>query len=1667
MNFAVDEDCWDSICILATIWRVSTLTCCVPARPVVRAPQQRPSVPSFVFPLTAQMPGATIKTDIKRTPERKTRDSSWSETQTSQTPTHLWRVNSTGRRTHRSNSTSKRLSTHHRSNSLSTLDRYATDRSVVPGAFKVVIDRPHTLAKTSGQTLFPTLEVPIPHYRLGTPRFSARGTAFLRSSIYTRTSTNDDVRSSVFSGADFDKIFPVPPGMEPRRVPSRRHSHTSPQPYAVRIPPVRAESDDPVPLPPVGFDRKKEPIVPAVFDELAANKDDPSIVRYSPTTGDITAASPARIIAQVTSENFLDYELLSDFFLTVRSYLSTHDLLAYLVARFEWAVNKFDDDGRVIRVRAFAALRHWILNYFPYDFVVDRELRVQLCMCLNKLSREVRERSIYGASDLKLILDLKRCWNGRCALYWDCATFDGDSRYDVDIIPGGIAGSRNSELSHPSQLQTMLINAPPPRREDEIGQGRSASTLDHWFDAVMEAGDTESRTHKRQISGATVRSLPISPMSEQSIQVLSCSIPAKGLKRTMMTPGRAFGAHPVPATPPNHRIGPAAPSAIYNERQARPKHVHKRSGSFSDAFRDHRAPLPSSKGEQSDNRLLTAFPSVGSMIRGNVFPPGQPYVEIRAPTTPSVELPNMYFSSDDSDSSYAVTTTKSHGLNTPGVKNILGSIRRALSSKQSGSHHSSITGAKAPSPHQMESRKVLGLPANHKCYCGEEREREGSKNKRRADLLVADAAESFQRACNGGLGEDLQHLRGPELFLGDERGGYPSDSMPMPDSRPANSPRKQSAVTLGSQSIPIVDDTGSDRPPMPSISRDYVAGDTTDAVEPNLYGVAPRLTPETSAAIVGRVCQAEVQYEERQPINNSIRSVSSGQIVYLPRSDPMGRLYDGVVRPLTKRSLHRPGPSTVSHGRSFRSTRSASTSLRRYASFQSGMVKNVLDYTFSAATASDSAERSSNATFDSPPTRMLRRRPGGNLRANQNVRELEPLPRPRSTGSITTYTDSVVGSGLYIAKRSTARDVSTYGSSQVLRSVPQEHVLATSQKSPSLVRTHSSQPALRPSFEAAVAEFARIPDDEEGGIEATLLKLEGKYEKIPAEYDIAYSGEPTGMEDASHPKQDHQEPNNSEEPRRQYNHVADHTDSNLREISREGMVSVSTLPRNAEVSASSSSNSQYKSRLAPSVYAESDESYNSIPLLERGLSGRSTRRGRIEQNGHKGFVPQPLTISNRNGVLDALESSKLSIERDSIRRFRHGSLAPTATTDSFLLDEDEDLSDLSSEMSGDDAQPEQTIYQAPASPMHNVSDLLLPTTETNHRPLRYPPSPPMTTENALEIKAQAQQTQEERKPPTPNPSPITQTAEPVLDSAPVAYNQTTTLPSITGYANLSSPRISQHMCFILAHGSETLAEQFTIIEKDALNEIDWRDLVDMRWHHKSLEILNWVDYLRTQDPTGIDLVTARFNIMVKWALSEIVMTQNIDERASTIVKYIHVAQQCRRVHNYATLLQLTIALTSVDCSRLTKTWAKIPATEKKILQDLETLVTPMRNFHNLRREMETANAEEGCIPVVGMWPMQASGRWLYKCANLCIALYIHDLTHNSQKPTHIPDTRGGEPLINFERYRTTASIVKSLLRLIDASAKYTYQPVQGLVNSCLWMATLTDEGIRSRSKELE
>lgn len=72
---------------------------------------------------------------------------------------------------------------------------------------------------------------------------------------------------------------------------------------------------------------------------------------------------------------------------------------------------------------------------------------------------------------------------------------------------------------------------------------------------------------------------------------------------------------------------------------------------------------------------------------------------------------------------------------------------------------------------------------------------------------------------------------------------------------------------------------------------------------------------------------------------------------------------------------------------------------------------------------------------------------------------------------------------------------------------------------------------------------------------------------------------------------------------------------------------------------------------------------------------------------------------------------------------------------------------------------------------------------------------------------------------------------------------------------------SIHLPFILAYDSELLAKQFTLIEKDALMEVDWKELVELRWSQTSSNVRDWVEFLNSKDIRGVEVVIARFNLV--------------------------------------------------------------------------------------------------------------------------------------------------------------------------------------------------------------
>ncbi|KAJ8152859.1 hypothetical protein LV165_006763 [Aspergillus fumigatus] len=1451
------------------------------------------------------------------------------------------------------------------------------------GEFRIFIDRPDDRPRTADESRRPTLDIPIPHYRLGTPQFNTEGSAALHSSVYSRASLSDNFRVSGFLRENWS----ASPGPGPNvyigdsiqpEQPSFAASIFSGQP-AMEMPRASTATVNPV------FYELKEPIEPSIYDHLSSIMHDGSVVRYISGTKDIGAATPARLVAQISSESFMDYELVSDFFLTFRSYLSPGNLLSLLLARLQWAINRLQDDGRIIRIRTFAALRHWILNYFADDFVPDYDLRARFCDTINAMYDNVKAREGGGTSDLKILIDLKRCWHGKCAAYWELPT--GHIAPGTAIVPGGHDFEAGPKGEGNAEEHEYDSTTPEVNQEHQTGVQQSLPA----FQQIQ---------HDRNNSTATAKSMPASTKSGHSVQATSCSLPPKSPKRLSVPVAARKAPHPVPIIPSKLLCSPPESpnvSPVIAKRLPFHGHMHKRSGSFSDSVRDDRAPLCLLKLEQqafASQEIL----NLGSLIRGELYPPAESYMTMMAP--PSPPLPSSS-SAGTQDRRNTINETSKPPGSSSGMKTIIGSIRRALHTRHGGQSVSprAANGQWSPS---MRG-KTSALPNNVAFGSDLYRDRKTaatSKRPIRIDILSDEALQEYRRAV--GEVDSPQTARGPRLEVTEQAMELEGKKIDRPEPGFDRSMAK-SQITMGSQSIVIVDGTGLGEPVMSGAVLEHSMGLEQP---PGFLNAA--YTPTTvKAASLRRLSHRLDLAEDQYSLPIYYEEADSGPPNRISRFLRSSRISD------PRRSF-----STERFSVSWKRT-SPSLRLRKYASFQSGISRQRSAMAREPSLPPTAATNPSKLTAGAQVGPTLRRRPGGDLRQMQTVGGLRSRPDSGSFTSGSTYRSSFSDSLM-----SGQHDVSRRQTSLIPPNPRYE-----------LIQTHSSQ-MLRRSFEAAIAQFAQIPDDDDGGIESALLKLEGKWPGSPT------SGEPAGLSNGGSCR----EPGHV-----QHDQALGSSDPTTSEVvHRRCQTLLGTDLLYPQARRRLSPSRPYSDSLAGS---ESGESYSSIPLLERGLSDESMKK------------PEP-TPRSQNSTLLRSRLSRVSIQDTTEVESSHSSIDVVQKTDSLKCiprgstqpvplsrhskDQRGRLSGLSSELSVDIIGSQEAFDARLSLDTQSLGDSSF---GIPPHPLAHPPSPPMTIQNPRSVASCTTPMDPvlfPAEPLTPDPSPRNKNTE-RNNLRPVNTHQVSgdvlsqTEMDRQRY-NISKNPEPDHVPFILSCESQILAQQLTLVEMAALSEVDWKDLVDMNWSSGSPSTRNWVQFLTEEERRGIDLVVGRFNLMVRWVVSEIVLVRTLEERASTIVKFIHTAAHAKRICNYATMLQIAIALSSTDCSRLQKTWALVPPSERRLLKDMELLIQPVRNFHDLRMEMETANLQEGCIPFVG--------------------LYVHDLTYNAQKPAQVANPNG-EPLVNFERYRTAARIVKSLLRLIDASTKYKFEPVPGIIERCLWIASLSEDQIQKRSRMLE
>ncbi|KAI9248404.1 ras guanine nucleotide exchange factor domain-containing protein [Sporodiniella umbellata] len=334
---------------------------------------------------------------------------------------------------------------------------------------------------------------------------------------------------------------------------------------------------------------------------------------------------------------------------------------------------------------------------------------------------------------------------------------------------------------------------------------------------------------------------------------------------------------------------------------------------------------------------------------------------------------------------------------------------------------------------------------------------------------------------------------------------------------------------------------------------------------------------------------------------------------------------------------------------------------------------------------------------------------------------------------------------------------------------------------------------------------------------------------------------------------------------------------------------------------------------------------------------------------------------------------------------------------------------------------------------------------------------------------------------------------------------------------------TNYASILLNYPTSVIVEQFCLIEQEVLLDIDWEELVDIRWTkmpaahylHYELHIGNAIHddqigngYIRNSAPgiysrtrrmkqqqaraqdgseRGIEKSIHRFNAVCQWVTSEIVQTESLEMRVRLIEKFIRLAKKCKLYCNFSTLIQILLGLQSSAVSRLARTWALVHKREMKILRKLSTFTSPTKNWKYLRDSMTQVAEEYGESPTeIQVEKLNRSKMTIKLPFGGCIpflGIYLSDLVFNTELPSYIASEynpkkgQGGilektvmsQPLVHLRKHRITASVIKKVLLFQGLAKRYSFvkSTNNALYSACLQVVSLHTSDMQERSQLIE
>ncbi|ORX51971.1 ras GEF [Hesseltinella vesiculosa] len=1410
----------------------------------------------------------------------------------------------------------------------------------------------------------------------------------------------------------------------------------------------------------------------------------------------IEAASVEKLVEKLTIT--LDYDFMTDFFLTYRSFISPTQLCKLLILRFRWALENDGPERKIVRIRTFVVMRHWLLNYFVHDFIPSRDLRVVLTTFLNALPHHPLVKC--SPRDQRIVKGLKRVVRRLKRVYYD----RGDNAQRVQVIapPPPPAHQERVEEKVRATLSDGLL-----RRKTALVRGMDVRGKHNGNMAVVDArhapvvvignvpGKRRFSQQQENSSSAGLSSVNVPPtIEEPNLNPIDESQPA--------------ASDPDPGTISDDDSLESDISPGTTEIDSDDDDV------FEDA--SNAPPLENEPQEPLDGQQDGSHPFSSVEVSGGA---GQIWKAEQNPTLSKLEIERLrreeeeerqrmaFFSSSNLSSSFG-------RLDRSSTENSLSTLT-TLSSSITHQQDRLSAFNDAAHLHDAVSSSALTTTTGSIVDPLSDAYSTSASASAIASSSTVDQPDDQQRLAT--LAVAMSNLDGPlkKAAIGDMASGIPR----APSNRWCQDPAEMSML------MSIRRDSRMSFPLMPS----------------NLDLSQPPAAEEDSVSLAKHLSQKSIQQRKSE---RNLRELVLQQ-------DPPPPLRTSVSTPSSLRPVHQtkeappmPSKPTLTPKRSIAALRKAKdekTLLDKpdhlppprasddfeaipYHQTVAGTASQPSSRSKEPATSSLTRKKSTPSLASPPPTPKpirpsLSKKLVSMVFAKTPTTTTATIKQKDASTPASSTPSSPPTASITPASPASLPRFENLGSEKVLLDVepPQQ----TSHTFPVITRHSFAPNALSPSRSAFTGNnlaatnttlVSRIAQelresDLDMDIDCDCTRCTGK--KTGPRACRRFSVALLGDEEKRYSKallQFRQQQTQKQAPTEQQN-AADRLGSN-----------------NSRPLTSPQSQPMYLGQL---VYQESDtnlhieemEDDDSDSVASFSSSSSSTSDALV---GNGAFYKQaekttPSVVSLRD------HSSPYYSKQQ--RRSSSPAASVTLLQSIYGNRSFDRLTTIATK--GDGASIHQQVFSVTSlssimNPSSNRLSLSLPVaTQSIHQESTSPSASAQPALLAIPTGADIHVA------PTPTPSGVLapswmDSEDPLLSLGLHSHGSMAAPPTYTPDQDFPH----EHGSFILYYRSSKLAQQLCFIERDVLLGVDWEEMVHCRWTKMNTPYQGATDQTTVDDiaPSmvtnndgvsinytrqtrqmqlarddgygGIEQVIERFNTVCQWVASEIVSCNRMDLRVKVIEKFIRLAQKCKMYSNFATLVQILLGLQSPWVSRLKKTWSRVGSREMRLLEELSLFTSPMRNWKHIRDNMTTVAEEYGMSPTEVQVEMPGTNPRSFRRTKVkipfggCIpflGIYLSDLVFNSEQPPYLEPSHDHhriyheqttqnhrsvspvlkQPLVNFRKHRITATVIKRVLTFQNLARRYAFDLDEDVYELCLLLDPLDTEAIRKASIALE